>query len=464
MIEPARPGTDRLHDVIVVGGGIAGLAVAYELHQRGIVAPVLEASSRAGGVILTERLDGWVIDAGPDALLVQKPAAVALCRELGLTTRLQQTLPPRTAYVLRDGRLHALVEGSFLGFPLSARSLAASSLFSTVGKLRMAAEAVVPRRESDADESIAAFVQRRFGREAVDYIAEPLLAGIHAGDVDRLSLRALFPRLHDAERTTGSVLRAMRRLRPTASPQGAFVSLMGGVGELVDAIVQALPPHSVCVSTPVTHLSYDGSYLLRTSAGAWRARSVVLAVPAYAAATLTAPLDPQLSAACGSLSYASTATAAFGYARTQVAHPMRGSGFVVPRVEGRALLAGTWVTSKWSGRAPDGHVLLRGFLGGGRDPRRLDRSDADLLRDARDELEGMLGITGEPVLARLFRWDRQSPQYEVGHLDRVATIERLLIGHRGLFLTGSGFRAIGIPDNIADARATAARAADVVRS
>ncbi len=464
VADPARPGTDRPHDIIIVGGGIAGLAAAYELHQRGIVAPVLEASSRAGGVILTERPDGWVIDAGPDAMLVQKPAAVALCRELGLTARLQQTLPPRTAYVLRDGRLHALVEGSFMGFPLSARSLAASSLFSAAGKLRMAAEVLLPRGEAVEDESIASFVRRRFGREAVDYIAEPLLAGIHAGDVDRLSVRALFPRLCDAERTAGSVLRAMRRLRPTPAPQGAFVSLMGGIGELVEALTLALPPHTVCVSTPVTQVSYDGSYLIRTPSASWRARSVVLAVPAYVTAALITSLDSTLSTACGSLPYASTATAVFGYARAQVAHPMRGSGFVVPRVEGRALLAGTWITSKWAGRAPDGHVLLRGFLGGGRDPRRLDRGDDDLLRDARSELEALLGITGAPVLSRLFRWHQQSPQYEVGHLDRVATIERTLTRHRGLFLAGSGFRAIGIPDNIADARATAARAADIVRS
>jgi oxygen-dependent protoporphyrinogen oxidase len=455
-----------LHDVVIVGGGIAGLAAAYELHRRGIDAPVLEASPRAGGVIRTDCVDGWVIDGGPDSLLVQKPAAVALCRELGLADRLQQQLPPRTAYVLRDGQLHRIVEGSFLGFPLSARALLASSLFTPMGKVRMAAELLVPRRESSDDESIASFVGRRFGREAVDYLAEPLLAGIHAGDVNRLSLRALFPRLEDAERTSGSVLRAFRRLRPAPSPPGApgaFVSLPGGVGELVQRLLAVLPPGTVMTGTPVTQLRRRDVYELTTPGGTVRARSVIVAVPGYATAALTATLDAALAAACGALPYASTATAVFGYRREQVTHPMHGSGFVVPRADGRALLAGTWVTSKWPGRAPAGHVLLRGFLGGGRDPRRLEASDADLLGDARRELGGLLGITGEPSIVKLYRFDRQSPQYEVGHLERVAGIERLLAAHPGLFLTGSGFRSIGIPDNIADARATAVRAATLVR-
>ena len=216
-------------DVVVVGGGISGLAATYELQRRGLAVRLLEASDRLGGVIRTDRFDEWVIDGGPDSLLVQKPAAVALCRELGLGDRLVPTLTPRTAYILRNGRLHAIPEGSFLGFPLRVSSLAASSLFSLRGKLRMAWEVAVPRSRDDADESIAAFVRRRFGREAVDYLAEPLLAGIHAGDVDRLSVRALFPRLVDAERQSGSVIRAFRSLRVKPSPQGAFMSLPGGI-------------------------------------------------------------------------------------------------------------------------------------------------------------------------------------------------------------------------------------------
>jgi oxygen-dependent protoporphyrinogen oxidase len=448
-------------DVAIVGGGIAGLAAAYELRQRGVSVQILEAGSRPGGVIATERIDGWVIDFGPDAMLVQKPAAVALCRELGLGDRLISTLTPRTAYVLRDGRLHPLSEGSFLGFPLRFSALARSSLFTIGGKLRLASELLIPGNRSEEDESIGAFVRRRFGEEAVDYLAEPLLAGIHAGDVERLSMRALFPRLLEAERQSGSVLRAFRALHVTPSPQGAFVSLPGGTGELVDALVATLPD-VVHTLARVTELRRAGALILETSIGRIEARAVILAVPAYVAGSLLRAFDIALAAFCDAVPYASTATVAFGYRRDQVEHPMHGSGFVVPRVERSALLAGTWVTSKWPGRAPEGHVLLRGFLGGGRDPQRLDDSDEELIDTARGELAELLGITGEPTITRLSRWTRQSPQYEVGHLQRVAAIDDHLASLPGVFLTGSGFRAIGIPDCIADARATAARAAAYV--
>ncbi|HEY7190760.1 MAG TPA: protoporphyrinogen oxidase [Vicinamibacterales bacterium] len=449
-------------DVAIVGGGIAGLAAAYELQLRGVSTRVFEASSRPGGVIASERVDGWVIDAGPDSMLVQKPAAVALCRELGIADRLIHTLPPRTAYVLRDGELHPLVEGSFLGFPLTAAGLAASSLFTVSGKARMALEAVIPRREGDEDESIGSFVRRRFGDEAVDYLAEPLLAGIHAGDVERLSVRALFPRLIDAERDTGSVLRAFRALRSQPSPTGAFVSLPGGTGELVESLAARLTPHTITMDTRVTELHRAGTLRVESSAGSFSARAVILAVPAYAAGSLLRGVDTTLAGLCDAVPYASTATVALGYRRDQVGHPMTGTGFVVPRVERQALLAGTWISSKWPGRAPDGHVLMRGFLGGGRDPHRLESSDESLIDAARSELEDLLNIDGDPIVTRLFRFTKQSPQYEVGHLERVAAIEERLAAIAGVFVTGSGFRAIGIPDCIADGRATAAAAAKYV--
>jgi oxygen-dependent protoporphyrinogen oxidase len=276
-----------------------------------------------------------------------------------------------------------------------------------------------------------------------------------------LSIRALFPRLLEAERQSGSVLRAFRALRVTPSPQGAFVSLPGGTGELVDALLASMPD-VVSLNARVMELHRAGPLVIESSSGRLEARAVILAVPAYVAASLLRSFDTTIAAFCDGVPYASTATVAFGYRRDHVAHPMQGSGFVVPRVERSALLAGTWVTSKWPGRAPEGHVLLRGFLGGGRDPHRLDAGDEELVETAREELEALLGITGDPLLTRLFRWTRQSPQYEVGHLQRVAAIEDHLAALPGVFLTGSGFRAIGIPDCVADARATAARAAAYV--
>ena len=453
---------DRVLDVAVVGGGIAGLSAAYELQQRGLTVRVFDAAPHPGGVIRTERFGSWVIDGGPDALLIQKPAAVALCRELGLGDRLVSTLLPRTAYILRDGRLRPLVEGSFLGFPIRAGALARSSLFTWGGKLRMAAEIFVPRGHED-DASIAAFVRRRFGNEAVDYLAEPLLAGIHAGDAERLSMRALFPRLLDAERQGGSVLRSLRGLRIAPSPRGAFVSLPGGVGELVDTLVSALAPNTVVSAARVTELGRASVYAVRANTQVIDARAVILAVPAYAAAALLRAFDTTLAGLCDAIPYASTATVALGYRRDQIRHPLKGSGFVVPRVEPCPLLAATWVTSKWPGRAPEGHALIRGFLGGGRDPRRFERSDDELIDIARETLSGLLDIEGDPVVTRLYRFHRQSPQYEVGHLQRVAAIEQRLSSVPGMFLAGSGFRAIGIPDCIADGRDTAARAAEFVR-
>jgi oxygen-dependent protoporphyrinogen oxidase len=455
---------DRVLDVVIVGAGIAGLAAAFDVQARGLTVRVLEASARPGGVINTERFDGWVIDGGPDSILVQKPAAIALCRELGLAPRLIPTLTPRTAYVLRDGQMHAISEGSFLGFPITAGALARSSLFSVAAKVRMAAEIAIPARAIDEDESIGSFVGRRFGREAVDYLADPLLAGIHAGDVDRLSITALFPRLVDAERRSGSVIRALRSLRVRPSPQGAFVSLPGGIGELVEALSNALTPGTIRIGVCATSLHREGTYALESSAGQIRARSVVLAVPAYATGSLLRSLDPTLAGLCEAVPYASTATVAFGYRRDQVAHPLRGTGFVVPRTEGLALLAGTWVSSKWPSRSPNGHVLIRGFLGGGRDPQRLDAQDHELVETAQRELGDLLGISGAPLFTRLFRWTRQSPQYEVGHLQRVAHIEGRLNALPGVFVAGSGFRAIGIPDCVSDGRVTAARAADFVKA
>jgi oxygen-dependent protoporphyrinogen oxidase len=453
-------------DVVVVGGGIAGLAAAHDLAAAGRLVRVVDAAPQPGGVMQTVRDGGWVVDRGPDSFLVQKPAAIALCSELGLQSQLVSTLEPRTAYVLRDGRLHPLPEGSFLGFPVSLRGLAATSLFSPLGKLRMAAEAVIPSRvwEEDDDESIAAFVARRFGREAVDYLAEPLLAGIHAGDVDALSVRLLFPRLVDTERQYGSVLRAFRALKPRPSPRGAFMSLTGGVGALVDALVAHLPAGAIMRACRARLVGRDigtGGYVVETSAGRLAASAVLMAVPSYEAASLIRDFDRSLASQCDGVGYASTATVALGYRAEQVHHPMRGTGFVVPRAEGSAILAATWVTSKWPARAPHGHVLLRAFLGGGRDPQRLEQSDdARLTQLASDALGEVLGITGTPVLTSVTRWVRQSPQYVVGHSARVRAIEARLAAHDGLYGAGSGFGAIGIPDCIAAGRAAATRILD----
>jgi oxygen-dependent protoporphyrinogen oxidase len=446
---------------VIVGGGIAGLATAYALHRKEVPFVLLEAGPRAGGVVLSEEIDGYVIDSGPDALLVQKPDAIALCQELGLGDRLISTTPPRLAFVQRDGQLHRLSPFSVLGIPTRLAPFLSTRLFSVPGKLRMGAELFVKPKGDDADESIGAFMTRRFGAEATTYLAEPLLAGIHAGDVDRLSVRALFPRFTEAEKKYGSLIKAFRRQAAgPVSMDGPFRSLPGGLSEMVRALVAALPAESIRLHTPVRRVLFDPPHAFRVeteSGEAVRARAVVIATPAYVTSRIVRDVDRELGRLCGEVPYASTATIALAFRRDQVRHPLNGSGFVVPRVENTGILAASWLSSKWPHRAPPGRVLLRTFVGGSRDPEALERSDAELVAVSMKALRPLLGIEGEPVLTRIYRWTRASAQHEVGHLVRLGAIERALTRHSGLFITGSGFRGVGIPDCVADGRATASQ-------
>lgn len=452
--------------VVVVGAGIAGLATAYELGRQGLAVRLAEAGPRAGGVILTERIDGFLIDAGPDSLIAQKPAALELCRELGLGDRIQTTLEPRTAFILRGDRLHPLPEASVMGIPTRMLPLATASLFSWTGKLRMGLDLVLPRPggDSPADESIGAFMRRRFGNEAVEYLAEPLLAGIHSGDVDALSMLKLFPRLIEAERTHRSLILAFRRMRAQPSADGLFRSLPGGIGELVDTLVAALPAGTLETGRAVARIErrppfhgltapYD---VVMRDGDRWPAAAVVISTPAHGAAPLLDELAPSVAERCREVPYVSSATVALCYRRSDIAHPLRGSGFVVPKVERQVgIMAASFVSSKWPGRAPEGFAMLRAFLGGARSPALLDRDDAELVALAHGDLARLLGIGAPPVLARLYRWPQSNAQHVVGHLERLAAIERDLADTPGLFVTSSGFRSTGITDCVADGRAVA---------
>lgn len=457
--------SDELIDVAIVGAGISGLAAAYELRKRKRSVVVLEREQRPGGVILTERIGEFVVDAGPDALLVQKPGAVALCNELGLGDRLFPTKLPRTAFVLRDGELHALPSASILGFPTRLKTLFTTTLLGVRAKLRMAAELFIPKAAGTADESIGAFVRRRFGSEAVTYIAEPLLAGIHAGDVERLSMRTLFPRLIEAEAKAGSIIKAFRREPRPVNSDGVFRSFPNGIAELVDGLMKAVPKESVRCGANVTRIeeTLDGFAIHVAGRPSVRAKAVILAIPAFAAAELLRPLDAALADACASIRYLSTATVVFAFPRDAVRHNLRGTGFVVPRAEGISITAAAWVSSKWPHRAPEGQALVRAFLGGARDPDILSKTDAELTNMALGDLTKILGIRGLPIMTRLYRWNRSSPQQEVGHAELMTRIEAQLASHRGLFVSAAGFRGVGIPDCIADARQTAAAAAAFVR-
>jgi len=446
-------------DVIVVGGGIAGLSAAYELQARGLSFMLLERTARPGGVIVSEEVDGYTIDGGPDSLLVQKPEAIALCREIGLGDRLITTKPPRLAFIQRAGRLHPLPAHSVLGIPTRIGPFVGTGLFTWAGKLRMASELFVPARRDDSDESIGSFMRRRFGEEATTYLAEPLLAGIHAGDVDRLSIKALFPRLVETERTQGSLIAAFSRAAPSpAAADGAFRSLPGGLSEMVRTLAARLPPEALRFSTPARRVLVAPPRVETAAGDSLSARAVIITAPAYVAADLLHDQDGDIARMCQDVRYASTATIALAFPRSAVKHPLNGSGFVVPRTERTGILAASWLSSKWPHRAPDDRVLMRAFFGGARDEHALDQSDTRLEEVALSALRPLLGISGDPLLSRVYRFDRASPQHEVGHLARIEALDRRLAETPGLFMTGSGLRGVGIPDCVADARATAKKA------
>ena len=457
--------------VVIIGGGITGLAAAYELACRDVPFTLLEASSRLGGLILTEHADGFTIEAGADSMLVQKPAAIGLCAELGLGPRLIPTRPPRTAYILKDGRLFPLPAPSVLGIPTTWRGVLGYSLLPWSARARLALEPLIPPSERwlapspercqppfEGDESVGGFFRRRFGRAAAELIADPLLGGIHAGDIDRLSVRSLFQRFVDAE-ARGSVLLALRQT-PRRSADGLFRSLSSGMGELVAGLEGRLPRSSVRLESPARTLARTDAGWRVTAAGEQHdAAAVIIAAPAYVAAALLQDVDRTAARLCGEMPYVSTVSVALAWPRSAISHPLSGSGFVVARTH-RAprITACTWVSSKWEGRAPAGHALLRAYLGGAHDPAAIDLPDAEIVDIAARDIGSVLGIAGPPELSRVYRWRDAGAQHHVGQLARMSAIENRLAAHPGLFVAGSGFRSIGIPDCVVDGRAAAAAA------
>jgi protoporphyrinogen/coproporphyrinogen III oxidase len=456
--------------VVVVGGGITGLAAAYRAtelaRERGIEIDlkVIEARGRLGGTIATERVDGFLVEAGPDSFLSEKPWALALCRRLGVESKLVRTDDRfRKVFVWYRGRLHPLPDGFQLLAPTRLLPFAASSLFSWPGKLRMAADVLLPRGGGD-DESLGAFVRRRLGREALERVAQPLVAGIYTADPDELSLAATMPRFLETERRHRSIILGLRRALRAAPQPGAsgarwslFVTLADGMEALVCALAERLPDSSVVLRQRVASLE--------RAAGRWRvvttdgvrlhADRVIVAGESHGAARLLRYVDPTLATLLGEIEYAGAATVSLGYRRAGVPHALDGFGFVVPRTERKSILAGTFSSVKYPGRAPEGHVLLRCFLGGALDARALDEDDAELVHRARMELGEALGITAEPVLSRIARWPASMPQYRVGHLARVETIERRALKLPGLHLAGGAYRGVGIADCVRSAEAAA---------
>jgi oxygen-dependent protoporphyrinogen oxidase len=451
----------------VVGGGISGLSAAYRLvrladdERRALRVELLEAGPRLGGAIDTRREDGYLLETGPDSLLSQKPAGVALCRELGLTPApIRSDGSSATLQLYHDGRLHAVPDGFFMMSPTKVGAFVRSPLFSWRGKLRAACEPWIPARRDDGDESLRSFVTRRFGREIFERAAEPIIAGLYTADADRLSLRTTMPRFLELERGAGSVARGLRRaLRHRTPPDGdtGFVSLAGGMGTLVERLAASLPAASVTTGASVERLERSaGGERWRVHCAGGRkidAAAVVLASTAHASATLLKGLDETLAADLGRLDYASCATVNLAYAAGDMRGPLEGFGFFVPRTAKLSLLACSYMSRKFAGRAPAGELLLRVFLGGALHPRLLERDDDALADRAHRMLASILGITGRPRFARVHRFPRAMPQFDVGDDARRRRIEQRLTSHPGLFLcggAGGATGALGLPDCIAD--------------
>jgi oxygen-dependent protoporphyrinogen oxidase len=430
--------------VAVVGGGIAGLAAARRLETLSPDAEIilLERSGRLGGKLLTEHVDGFVIEAAPDSFLSRKRRAIELCEELGIADDLIGRRPENAQSFVRVGQeLHPLPEGLTGMIPTNLDALAASPLLSAEGRARLATEPEVPPAPPNGDESIASFMTRRLGREAYERLVEPLLAGIYGGDGERLSLRATFPNLRALELEHGSVLRGLAAQPRAESSYPPFVALRSGMQALTDALAESLRRTSIRTASRLVTLCHkaDGRYFL---GGGVEADAVVLAMPAHASATAAADLDAELAELLGGIPYASSAIVTHAYRREDVPHPLAGYGYLVPATEGSEVLACTWSSSKWEHRAPEGFALLRVYL------RSIPAdTDAELVELARRELR-LLGVQAEPHLSRVHRWPDGMPQYVLGHPKRLERIEEALERHPGLALAGSAYRGVGIPDCI----------------
>lgn len=465
--------------VVIVGGGIAGLATAFSLQERAsegslsLGCTLVEADRHWGGKILTQRVDDLIIEAGPDSFLSQKPWALALCDKLGLAERVINTNEAdKKAFVFSRGRLRELPEGMVVIVPSKLGPFVRSGLVSLPGLMRMGLDLVLPAKRGGEEESVAAFFTRRLGREAFERLVEPLMAGIYAGDASQMSLRATFPRFVEIERQHGSLIRGMlaaresagRRQVGNAPARTMFVTLEGGLSELVDTLVGRIKSQGATLlqGERVTGLRHAGhaaagkGYEVTLESGAaLPADAVVFATPAYVTADLIRSMSPDASEALSRIPYASTATVSLVYERDAVGPAVRGFGFVVPRVEQRALLAATWTSRKWAHRAPPSLVLVRCYLGGVGRETLLERDDASLVALVREELTQLAGIGAPPTYTAVHRWWRGMPQYHLGHENHVRLIDAALADHPGLLVTGAAYRGIGIPDCVRDGTDTA---------
>jgi len=456
---------------VVIGGGISGLAAAHRLLEVGratslpIDLTVLEARPQLGGVIRTESRDGFLLEHGPDSFLTEKPWALDLCRRLGLADELIQTQPGlRRSFIVHRKELVPVPEGLRLMAGARLGPLLRSPLLSWPGKLRMAMEPLVPPSSDARDESLAQFVRRRLGREVLERIAQPMVGGIYTADPEALSLDAAMPRFRVMERRYGNLTNALRRSRrqragcvEACGPRySLFASLRGGMGRLIEALEARVSAGCVKRASPAERLEPGEAWTIHMADGRrLEADMVCVALPTHAAARLLAGAAPDLSQRLSSIPYETVLTVNLGYRKTDVPRRLEGFGFVVPIVEQRPLVGCSFSSLKFAGRAPQDGVLVRAFVGGAMHRELTVLTDEAVQRVVQDELRELLGVSAQPRCAAVHRHEQAMPQYHVGHLDRVASIEAAVQAVPGLYLTSNGLRGMGIPDCIDHAERTA---------
>lgn len=457
----------RAPTIVIVGGGITGLAAGYWLQQkanacqRPIDLKVLEREEQVGGKLQTEHHNGFIIEQGPDIFLARKPRGIGLCEALGLSNQIQGTNPAfKGSYIQHKGQLHPLPSGFSGLLPANVWSVLGTPLLSLAAKLRLALEPLIPRRKETTDESLGHFIQRRLGRETYTRLVHPLLSGIYGGDIEQISLQATFPQFQALEQQHGSLIRGLRAKK--SAPAGpnygsAFVTLKDGMGSLPKAVAAQLGDAVRCKQDVTAVHRTDPTFRIeRARQAPLAADAVLVTTPAYHAADLVQSLSPDLAASLGAIPYTSTMTVTLGYDKADVPRPLDAYGYLVPASEGKLIRACTWSSSKIEGRAPKGSVLIRVFVGRSQEEPCFALSDDALLAAISKELHETLGIATQPQLVRIRRWLRAMPAYVMGHLERLTEIDEALADQPGLFVAGAAYRGVGIPDSIQDGERAAA--------
>jgi oxygen-dependent protoporphyrinogen oxidase len=465
--------------IAIIGGGISGLSAAFYLEQeRAKGAPIeytlFESSDRLGGVMFSDRIGDCVVEGGPDSFLTEKPWAAQLCAELGIAGDLiGSNDAQRITYIVVKGRLVPMPDGLMFMVPTKLIPTALTGLFSWGTKFKMLGELLHPPQPVHKDETVAQMVERHFGSEVVDRLADPLLSGVYGGDAASLSVRAVLPKFVEMEENYGSLCRAMLAGRKKLAamqaakgytPKPLFSSLKGGMQQMIDAIVARLNPQSLRTGCAVSALTRSGSgWELTTDRGSERFDAVIFATPARIASTMLAGIDQQLSGDLGGVQYSSSITVTLGYQREDLKMCPPGFGFLVPRSEGTRMLATTFVHTKFPFRAPDNKALVRCFLGGSKDQGVLKLSDEEITALVRKELKQITGLVADPWFVKVYRWDRAMAQYTPGHLERIERIGATLKQMQNLAIAGNFYKGIGVPDCVRTGKEAAQQMAALAR-